>query len=256
MISYDAFSLRGKRIVITGASSGIGRQCAISCSHRGATLVLLGRNHTRLNETLSLTTESSKHMVFSVDLLEHNTVDKVFVEIIKKIVRLDGLINCAGISTTLPINAMSNDKMDLFLRTNVIGPVNLTRQFVKSIRFSGSGGSIVFISSVMGVVGEKGKTLYSTTKGALIAAVRSMAVELASRQIRVNSVSPGVVESPMSKKAVYSVDEESLNRIKELHPLGLGVPEDVANACIFLLSDASRWITGTNMIIDGGYTAR
>ncbi len=108
----------------------------------------------------------------------------------------------------------------------------------------------------MGMVGESGKTLYSLTKGALISGVRSMALELAPKKIRVNTVSPGVVETPMSSKAVYSQNEESLNRIKDLHPLGLGNSVDVANACIYLLSDAAKWVTGTNLIVDGGYTAR
>jgi len=146
--------------------------------------------------------------------------------------------------------------MEEFFRTNVIGAINLTKHAVKSAHFSETGGSVVFISSVMGVAGENGKTLYSMTKGALIAAVRSMAVELAPRKVRVNTVSPGVVESPMSRSAVYSKDEESLNRIRSLHPLGLGKPEDVANACLFLLSDEARWITGTNLVVDGGYLAR
>ena len=129
------------------------------------------------------------------------------------------------------------EKMEEFFRTNVSGALNLTKHAVKLAHFSEEGGSVIFISSVMGVAGENGKTLYSMTKGALIAAARSMAIELAPRKIRVNTVSPGVVESPMSKNAVYSKDEESLDRIKGLHPLGLGSPEDVANACLFLLSD-------------------
>jgi NAD(P)-dependent dehydrogenase (short-subunit alcohol dehydrogenase family) len=108
----------------------------------------------------------------------------------------------------------------------------------------------------MGVAGEKGKTLYSLTKGALISSVRSLAIELANRRIRVNTVSPGVVDSPMSRSAVYSRDDEALNRIRLLHPLGLGEPDDVANACLFLISDASKWITGTNVVVDGGYLAK
>jgi len=108
----------------------------------------------------------------------------------------------------------------------------------------------------MGVAGENGKTLYSLTKGALVAAVKSMAIELAPRKIRVNAISPGVVESPMSRSAVYSRDAASLNKIQSLHPLGLGKVDDVANACIFLLSDASAWITGINLIVDGGYLAK
>jgi NAD(P)-dependent dehydrogenase (short-subunit alcohol dehydrogenase family) len=252
----DTFNLKDKVIVITGASSGIGRQCAISCNQMGAITVLLGRDISRLNETLAIISEPLRAYTCSVDLLEFDKVAEIVSEIVTRFGSIDGLINCAGISTTLPINAGSSDKFEYYLKTNVIGPMNLTRQIVRSGRISSSGASIIFVSSVMALVGEKGKTLYSTTKGALLAGVRSMAVELAPRKIRVNSVVPGVVETPMSQKAVYSSDEESLRRIKELHPLGLGLPEDVANACMFLLSDASRWITGTSLIIDGGYTAR
>ncbi|MBP7507750.1 MAG: SDR family oxidoreductase [Prolixibacteraceae bacterium] len=256
MITKDTFSLKGKKIIITGASSGIGRQCAVSCSQKGATIVLIGRDKVRLDETIDLLSESSGHISYTVDLLEYDQVGAILEDAVSKIGKVDGLINCAGISTTLPINATSNDKVEHFLRTNVIGPFNLTRQFVRSCNISESGGSIIFISSVMAVVGEKGKTLYSTTKGALISAARSMAVELASRKIRVNGISPGVVISPMSEEAIYSQNEDSLNKIKAMHPLGLGWPEDVANACVFLLSDAARWITGINLIVDGGYTAR
>lgn len=256
MISNDVFSLKGKKILITGASSGIGRQCAISCSERGASLVLLGRDPIRLSETLSMTNSFSKHNVYSVDLAEYDLVASIISTAVNKLGKLDGLINCAGISTTLPINAMSNEKIEHYLKINVVGQMNLTRQFIRPNHIAESGGSIIFISSIMGVVGEKGKTIYSITKGALLSAVKSMAVELAIRKIRVNAISPGVVISPMSQNAVYSRDTESLKRITELHPLGLGIPEDVANVCVFLLSDASRWITGTNLIADGGYTAQ
>lgn len=256
MIQNDLFSLNKKKILITGASSGIGRQCAISCSERGATLVLLGRDQPRLNETLAMTANSSKHVVFSVDLSEYDKAASVVSTAVNLVGKFDGLVNCAGISTTLPLNAVSTDKLDYYLKTNVIAPLNLTKEFVKAKHVSESGASIVFISSVMGVVGEKGKTIYASTKGALLSAVKSLAVELAARTIRVNAISPGVVISPMSQNAVYNRDSESLKRITELHPLGLGRPEDIANLCIFLLSDASRWITGSNLIADGGYTAR
>jgi NAD(P)-dependent dehydrogenase (short-subunit alcohol dehydrogenase family) len=146
--------------------------------------------------------------------------------------------------------------MEHFFKINVIGSVNLTKQVVRFSNFSENGGSIIFISSVMGVTGEIGKTLYSMTKGAIVPMVKSMALELAPKNIRVNAVSPGVVVTPMSKSAVYSKNDEALDKIKNLHPLGLGRPEDIANACAFLLSDAARWITGINLIVDGGYLAR
>jgi NAD(P)-dependent dehydrogenase (short-subunit alcohol dehydrogenase family) len=255
-MEINPFTLKDKLILVTGASSGIGRQCAITCSYMGATVILLGRDQKRLEETLGLMEIPEKHLVIAVDLLEYDRVADKVREIVNQKGRIDGLINCAGISTTLPLNAVSPEKMEHFFGTNVIAAINLTRQTVKSVHFSENGGSIIFISSVMGVVGENGKTLYSMTKGAINSAVKSMAVELSPRKIRVNSISPGVVETPMSKNAIYSRSEESLGKINALHPLGLGQPMDVANACVYILSDAARWITGTNLIVDGGYLAK
>lgn len=252
----NPFSLEGKLILITGASSGIGRECAIACSQAEATVVILGRDPARLKETLSLMDQPCKHIMYISDLLEFDKIEQIVKECVMQKGRIDGLINCAGISTTLPLNAISPEKTQHFFETNVSGPMNLTKHVIKISNFGLSGGSIIFISSIMGLAGENGKTLYSLTKGALISAVRSMAIELAKRKIRVNSVSPGVVDTPMSRSAVYSNDEDSFQRVLALHPLGLGKPEDVANACIFLLSDASRWITGTNLVLDGGYLAR
>lgn len=252
----DPFSLKDKNIIITGASSGIGRSCAVSCSKLGANLILLGRDIARLEETLSMTENNKMHVIHSVDLTDFDKVEGILNESISVSEKISGLINCAGISTTLPFNNVKPGKMEEFLKINVIASFNLTRLVTKKGNFSEDGGSVIFISSVMGVVGEVGKSLYSITKGALISGARSLALELAPRKIRVNCISPGVVETPMSKNAVYSRNEESLNKIKSLHPLGLGQPEDVAWACVYLLSDASRWITGTNLVVDGGYLAK
>ncbi len=252
----DVFSLSGKTIVVSGASSGIGRQCAISFSQMGAYLVLLGRNEGRLAETLSLTKDPGQHSTYVVDLLDFEKVDAVVKDIAKQKGKVHGLVCCAGISTTLPIKMGTPDKLNEFLHTNVTASFNLARLLSGKKNMAAEGGGIVFISSVMGIVGEVGKTLYSITKGALISGSRSMALELAPRKIRVNCISPGVVLSPMSKNAIYSRNEESLTRITELHPLGLGAPEDVANTCVYLLSEASRWVTGTNLVVDGGYSAR
>jgi NAD(P)-dependent dehydrogenase (short-subunit alcohol dehydrogenase family) len=252
----NPFSLKNKTVIVTGASSGIGRQCALSCSFMGARVILLGRNSDRLKETLNCMNEPSLHLTISIDLTDYERTQDAVNQIIAKTGKIHGLINCAGISTTLPLNLCKPVKMDEFFQTNVHSAINLTRIVTKQSNISEECASIVFISSIMGVVGENGKSLYSLTKGALVAGAKSLAIELASRNIRVNCISPGVVESPMSKNAVYSRNEESLNKIKGLHPIGLGKPEDVANACIYLLSDASRWVTGTNLIVDGGYTAR
>ncbi len=253
---YNPFSLKDKLIVVTGASSGIGRQCAVVCSHAGARVALLGRDPDRLDETFRMMKDPGRHVTYTVDLVDFNKVEEIVAELVSKMGQIDGLINCAGISTTLPFASSSPERMELFLKTNVIGPMNLTRLVVKPSHFSKAGGSIIFISSVMGVVGESGKVLYSMTKGALITSVKSMAIELSARNIRVNTISPGVVESPMSQRAVYSKDQESISRIEGLHLLGLGKTEDIANACVFMLSESGRWITGTNLIVDGGYLAK
>lgn len=250
------FTLSGKVIVITGASSGIGRACAILCAEMGAKIVLLGRDRERLEATREAMRGSPDHLLYAVDLTDYDGVDAVVKDAVAKAGKLHGVIHSAGISTTLPLKLVTPDKMDLFFRTNVYGAINLTKQVTRKAVMADSGGSIVFISSVMGAVGEVGKTLYSLTKGALISASKSLAIELAPRSIRVNCVAPGVVETPMSANAVYSQDEQLLNRIKSCHPLGLGRAEDVANSCVFLLSDAARWITGTTLFVDGGYTAR
>lgn len=255
-ILTEPFRLDNKLIIITGASSGIGRQCAISCSNMGARVILFGRNSDRLNETLTYMNLPSQHLAFSIDLVDYENVQDTVNQIIDEFGLLYGLINCAGISTTLPFNMNKTEKMDEFFHANVHSAINLTRLVTKQSNISKEGASIIFISSVMGIAGENGKSLYSMTKGAIIAGARSLAIELAPRNIRVNCISPGVVESPMSKGAIYAKNEESFNKIRGMHPLGLGQPEDVANACIYLLSDASRWVTGTNLIVDGGYTAK
>jgi NAD(P)-dependent dehydrogenase (short-subunit alcohol dehydrogenase family) len=222
----------------------------------GANVVLFGRNEVRLNETLNSMDNKSNHLCYSVDLLEYEKVDGIIKEIVLQKGKIHGLINCAGISTTLPLKMITPQKMDDFFHTNVHSSINITKVVSKQASFSEDGGSIIFISSVMGSVGESGKSLYAMTKGALLAASKSLAIELAVRHIRVNCISPGVVQTPLSDKSVYSQDEESLIKIKNYHPLGFGNTEDVANACLFLLSDASKWITGINLFVDGGYSAR
>ncbi|MCO5257618.1 MAG: SDR family oxidoreductase [Lentimicrobium sp.] len=252
----NPFSLVGKNIVVTGASSGIGRQTAVICSQMGARVVLIARNNERLKETLSLMQSPENHLVYSIDLAELSGIEAAIKEAVEKMGKLHGLVNAAGISTTLPLKLISNDKLDEFFKTNVYSAVLMSRLFTKQAIVSNEGGSVIMFSSVMGIVGETGKTLYSLTKGALISAAKSMALEFASKKIRFNAISPGVVVTPMSQNAVYSQDEESLNKITALHPLGLGMPDDIANACVYLLSDASRWVTGSNLVVDGGYTAR
>jgi NAD(P)-dependent dehydrogenase (short-subunit alcohol dehydrogenase family) len=250
----NPFSLSGKNILITGASSGIGRKCAISANAMGAFVILVGRSVERLKETTEHFV-NNEYSILPTDIIDYKQTEVKLTETLKTI-KLDGVIHAAGISTTLPLKNITPEKLQPFFETNVFAAINISKLVTKKKYANPDGMSIIFLSSVMGIVGELGKTTYSLTKGALIAASKSLALELANKNIRVNCISPGVVETPMSGSAVYSQNEEAYNKIKSKHPLGLGKPEDIANACIFLLSDASRWITGTNLIVDGGYTAR
>ena len=250
----DSFSLKGKTILITGASSGIGRACAVECSKAGAFILAFGRNKERLQETIQGLNGEGK--TFSVDLTNTDEVDDVMKSLENDGITIDGVIHSAGISTTLPLRMVTPDKIQPLFEVNVSSAIYLSKWVTRKKMVPENGSSIVFLSSVMGSVGEAGKTIYSITKGAVLAASRSMAVELASKNIRVNCISPGVVETPMTDDAVYSRNEEARKKIENLHPLGIGKPEDVANAAIYLLSDASGWVTGTNLFVDGGYTAR
>lgn len=255
-MAFNSFSLQNKHLIITGASSGIGRQCAINFSKMGARVVLLGRDRARLKETVEKMDHSQQHTFYAMDLQSWDEVKYAVDEIVRKNGKIDGLVNSAGISTTLPFNLVTPEKMEHYFSVNVISAINLTRQAIKNVNFSEKGGSVIFLSSVMGFVGEKGKSLYAMTKGALNSVAKSLAIEYSDRKIRFNVISPGVVESPMSNNAVYSKDEKSLAKIKELHPLGLGKPEYIADAATFLLSDAACWVTGTSLVVDGGYMAR
>lgn len=221
----------------------------------GAKLILLGRRAEALQQTAAQLNSATPFEIIAVDLTDYDQVALKVKEATESIGKLDGVIHSAGISTTLPLRMIKPEKLEHYFRTNVTAAIELTRLATKPAFSSGNGMSIIFMSSVMGMVGEVGKTIYSLSKGALISGTRSLALELARKNIRVNCVSPGVVESPMSNQAVYSQGEQSRQRIIDLHPLGLGQVEDVANACVFLLSDAARWITGTNLVVDGGYTA-
>ncbi len=248
------FELTGKRILVTGASSGIGRAVAIECSKLGAELVLMGRDEVRLIETLNLLNQGKKHIYISADFESEIEFDKL-TNLIEEGGKLSGLVNCAGVTSTLPIKSISRSRIQNSFDINVFGAFEMAKWFTKKSVVDPDGASIVFIASIMGQMGEVGKTLYSMSKGALIAGSKSMALELAPRKIRVNCISPGVVLTPMVENGVYAKDAALFDQVKQKHPLGIGETMDVANAVIFLLSDAAKWITGTNLTVDGGYTA-
>lgn len=252
----NPFSLEGKVVMVTGASSGIGRHCAISCALAGAQVILIGRNETHLDETLECMVNKDSHIVIKMDLTNYQQVSDIVEVVVKKKGPISGLINCAGISATLPLKLVSVQKMEEMFHANVYSAYNLTKEVCKMGHHDKKGCSIIFISSVMGVVGEVAKSLYAMSKGALISGTRSLACELSCKNIRVNSISPGVIITHINEHLPHIADPEKRRKIEDKHLLGLGMPEDIANASVFLLSDGARWITGHNLIVDGGYTVR
>lgn len=252
---YNPFSLEGKTILVTGASSGIGRQCAIDCSKMGARVVLVARNEERLNKTL-VQMDGEGHLCVPYDLTDFDRMASMVKDVVAKVGVLDGALHCVGISTTEPLKLTSLDRLDDFFRINVYSAIMLSKEICKMKNYNKEGVSIVFFSSIMGVVGESMKSSYSLTKGALISGMRSLACEYAKKSIRFNCVSPGVIETPINTNQPYMKDPELRAQFEAKHLLGIGQCSDVSNACIYLLSGASRWMTGQNIVIDGGFTVR
>lgn len=249
----NPFTLEGKTILISGASSGIGEATALTCDHLGATLLLLGRNESRL-EAVKSRLSKRNHQSLAVDLSDFSALEEHLKAFLKDVEVVHGLVNAAGITSTYPFKLFKPEKLDQLLQINVQGAFYLTKLVLK--KMSPAGGSLVFISSIMATHGEKAKTLYAISKGAVSAGAKSLAVELAHKKIRVNSIAPGIVNTPMTAEATYKKNKDLLQSTLDKYPLGFGEPEDVANACVYLLSDASRWVTGSELILDGGYTAQ
>ena len=248
------FTLENKVIVITGASSGIGKQCAISCSKMGAKVVLIARNEERLKETFSLLV-GEDHLFYSLDITEFTKIEPVIKDVVSKLGKISGFIHSAGIEMTKPLKVMKPEDYQKLFDLNVISGFEFARVITKK-KFAGDILSLVFISSIMSVVANSCLTGYCATKGALISGIRSMAIELSAKGVRVNAVSPGYIQTEMMENAETNLSENEVTKLKENYLLGLGNPDDVANACVYLLSDASKWVTGTNLIVDGGYSAK
>ena len=248
MTDYNPFSLAGKTILVTGASSGIGRATAIECAKMGAKLILTGRNENRLLDTLSFLT-GEEHLCITADLTLSEDLDKL----IDRIDVLDGLVLSAGIPATYPFLFATRKKIDEVFNTNFFAPVELLRLIVKKKKLN-KGSSVVFVSSIGGVFAYSyGNSIYGASKSALNSIMSSCAKELAVKKIRVNSVNPGMVETPLIQIDAFS--EESILKNIAKYPLGrYGQPDDVAFGIIYLLSDASAWVTGISLVIDGGVT--
>jgi len=245
----DAFLLKGKKIFITGASSGIGRATAIACSRMGATLTVSGRNKDNLDETLHLL-NGSNHKSEILDITSNDDIKTLFDSLNDK---FDSIIHCAGTHKFVPCRYITEENIQKIMSVNFISPIILTRQFLKN-KLIKNNGSIIFISSIAANKVSYGTILYSSSKSALNSAMKSFALELAPSKIRVNSVSPGMVKTDFILKNNNSIDQNQLNEDEKKYPFGYGEVEDVANAIVFLVSDAAKWITGTDLILDGGFS--
>jgi len=248
----NPFSLEGKCILVTGASSGIGRGIAVACAKMGARIVLSGRNKARLQETL-FSLEGDGHLVLSGDLNCEDTRN----EIVEKIPALNGIAYCAGISQIQMAKFMDQSSLEGIFQTNLFSPLMLNALLLKKKKIQ-KYSSIIFISSISGVyrsqIGEGG---YGATKAALAGYAKSLALELSAQGIRVNTIHPGVVETPLLEVSNGTFGAEELEELKLKYPLKrFGKPEDIANCAVFLLSDASSWMTGSNILIDGGFTLK
>lgn len=245
--------LSGRTILVTGASSGLGKGIADLVAQLGARVILVARNPERLLATRG-TLIGQGHETEPYDLSAVEGIPNWMKEVAQKYGQLDGVVHSAGVLPTKPLRMQSAADWEHALRINVSAGAALAKAFrQKNVR--AESGSMVYLSSVMGLTGQPGQVLYSATKGALISMVRSMALELAPEKIRINCVAPAVVLAGMSENLQQLVTPEQFSQITAMHPLGLGKAEDVAHAVAFLLADAARWITGTTMVVDGGYTA-
>ena len=248
---YNPFTLDGKTILVTGAGGGIGRATAMSCSKMGATLVVTDINAETLEETLSLLeTESGRnHQMFTVDLTNEEALDKMVAEM----PQLDGIVCNAGISKVLPIQFLNAEDMNRIMAINAFAPMYMTQRLYKKKRIN-KGGSIVYTVSISGVsMVSMGGVMYAVSKNALDAFMRNAALEFAVRNIRVNSVNPSRVKTGLIQNNVYSEEEVAKDLLT--YPLKrYAEPEEIANSIVFLLSDASSYITGHALIVDGGKT--
>ncbi|GAB7564151.1 SDR family oxidoreductase [Methylobacillus methanolivorans] len=240
----DPFSLTGKRVLVTGASSGIGKQIAITCSQMGAELVITGRNQDRLQATAA-SLHGEGHTVLPADLSQQEDIDMLA----QQAGVLNGLVHAAGMSRLVPFRLMNKAHLGEIFDSNTFAPLLLTKALLAKKRIAANG-SILFIAALSSHSGALATSAYAASKSALLGAMRSLALEVAKQGTRANCLSPGYVRTPMLEG--LGQGGGNMDALFDLTPLGMGEPEDVAYASVFYLSDASRWITRNYFILDGG----
>ena len=236
-----AFSLEGKTVLVTGASSGLGREIAIACAQRGARLVITGRDAARLQETNDQLAGEG-HVQVTADLT--STEDRERLAQAAK--NIDGLVLCVGRQMLSPIRQLKEELMMAMFRMHFLAPLMLVQRLLQGNSIAQQG-SILFMLSTAAHIGTRGVGPYSAMKSCLLGIIRCLAIEQAKRKIRVNGISPSAIPT-----SIWGEEQGLLDGQRARHPLGLGTPQDVANGAVYLLSDASRWVTGTSLVMDGG----
>lgn len=245
MTTFNPFTLEGKTILVTGASSGIGRGIAIACSKMGATVIINGRNEQRLAETMT-EMQGEENISLAADLNDSNSL----TEMVSRLPKLDGIVHCAGIGQRVLCKQLQEADLDTMMDVNFKAPVMLQTEILKQKKIN-KGASIVFIASIASDSPSIGNAVYSASKGAIISYANCLALELAPRQIRVNCILPAMIWTDLILKG--GITEEELKEDEKKYPLKrYGKPEDVANLSIYLLSNAAAWMTGSSIKITGG----
>ena len=250
----NPLNLKNRRYLITGAASGIGKATAVYLSQLGAQLLLVDINKEKLEETRNRC--NSKDTIVSVDLTKTDLLKASVLSDVEINGKLNGFVHCAGLPYIAPLKAISEETALKIFKINTYAGLELAKLFINKKVYAGEFGSIVFISSVYGVVGSAANVGYTMTKGAIQSAAKALAIELAPKKIRVNCIAPGFVKTEMGDQINHNFDAGYDKHIENLHPLGWGEPDDIAAGIVYLFSDMSKWVTGTIMSIDGGFTAQ
>lgn len=240
-----SLSLEKKTILVTGASSGIGKVIAQFVAKEGGKVILLARNKERLEDTLR-SLDGDRHNYICCDLNDNEKNQ----DVISQIENLDGIVFCAGINEFIPIKFIKQEKIDSIFQTNYFSQIIMIRNLLKKKKIN-KNASLVFISSISSLMGVPGTLLYTASKAAINSTVKVLAIELSGQKIRANAICPGIVKTPMIGET--NISEEQFLEQEKLYPLGLGTPEDIAEAAVFHLSDKSKWLTGNIMVLDGGF---
>lgn len=246
----DYLNLNGKAFIVTGASSGIGKEICHKISNFHGKVIAVGRDESRLKDTLNCLGKGD-HYYIKADLSTSNAIK----EIVDKVAVINGIVHSAGYNKLLTYKFITEEEINKIFAINYNAPILLTKELINNKKVANNS-SIIFISSISANISSVGNTMYSGTKGALNSSARALALEYASKKVRVNCIAPGIIKTPLFYEMATKIPTEKMRNDENNYPLGYGYPEDVANLALFLLSEVSRWITGTTITIDGGFTCK